>query len=172
VDLRVVEQSYIQEQAQELKIPIRTVSFTLNEIYLGFPFQNCPQESPKQGLEAEYGFPKSAMYLFHSCSSGLNCKTVASFAKWGPSIRCARQQGYFSRAPAVYWTSTLSFAIAWGIFSKYGSWDLSHRPGEPEFECLVYVAKVEWSSLNLSGGYYCIPVSSAADQSELVSVFY
>lgn len=171
IALHVVAESYMEQQTLELQIPVRSISIAFSTLNHGTTSHFEPYEAPKQRAERKDVFPRSAMYLFHSCSGDLSPEVVASFARWGPSIRCARQQGYFSCRPAVYWTDTFSFAVAWGIFSKYGSWDFGHRPGQPEFECLVYVAKLEWPSVKLPDGCYCIPApTTAEDQDELVSV--
>jgi hypothetical protein len=131
-----------------------------------------PESKPNAGPRSFS--PNSAasemdLYLFHCCANEVTPALLQSFARRGPSIRFARRNGYFSRTPAVYWTNSLPFAFAWGVFTATGEWT-APRPSE-RFECIVHVAKVNLAQIQTPHGTYLMdPPSCTEMEQKLVEV--
>ena len=90
---------------------------------------------------------ESETLLFHGCGTSITPNVVQSFSMMGPSIRFARPGGYFSTSPAVYWTTSFKFALAWCIFTRTGSWPTPSGSIPVNFECIIVVAKVHFEKL-------------------------
>ncbi|KAI1422374.1 hypothetical protein F5Y12DRAFT_717484 [Xylaria sp. FL1777] len=94
--------------------------------------------------------------VFHGCGTSITPEVIASFAQRGPSIQYSRGRGYFSTNPAVYWSSTLRFAVGWCFFTQTGSWELkSEAKGKPR-SFLIYVSLVDFASTPFEGGLYMV----------------
>lgn len=123
----------------------------------------------RKNLEAR-ALSADELYLFHGCASETSPALLESFSRYGPSIHFSRQQSYFSRSPAVYWTDSLDFAFAWCIFSETGSWTPKITP-EASFQCLIYVSKVKRAVLDDVTRCYTIPdPKSEKEEEDLVRV--
>ena len=96
--------------------------------------------------------------LYHGCSAPVSPALLQSFATRGPSICYSRPKSYFSRQPAVYWTDSLEFALAWCVFTKTGCWTTY---ASPNFECVLYRSRVRLKDLNASDGCYVVPLPSS-----------
>ncbi|OQE21099.1 hypothetical protein PENSTE_c012G05188 [Penicillium steckii] len=108
--------------------------------------------------------PESDLFLFHCCAIKSTPKLIQSFVRRGPSIQFARPNGYFSRTPAVYWTNSLDFAFAWGVFRATGKWR-NPRPDE-HFECIIFVSKVNLAETQTPNGMYLINVPECAEMEQ------
>jgi hypothetical protein len=132
--------------------------------------------SPKRKFESILGagstiqpIPGEKLYLFHCCANKATTALLQSFVRRGPSIRFARSNGYFSRTPAVYWTNSLDFAFAWGVFTATGKWTTPRR--DEHFECIIYVSKVNlWETPTLNGMYLMAVPGCAERENMLVNV--
>jgi hypothetical protein len=96
----------------------------------------------------KFGASSTRIHLFHG-SAPVGRETLDSFARLGPCRDFSRPIGYLSRGRAVYWTTSLEFALAWCNFIITGAWD---GPLDPNLSCLVYVAEVDLTELFADGG--------------------
>lgn len=162
--------SYQEDGLPDLKIPVRKVKLTseTNEIWrtqkldhYANPEKKTINDNARQGRQ----------HLFHGCASKVDAALTQSMAYMGPSIRFSRPRGYFSSTPAVYWTNSLMFALAWCVFTKSGKW-ISHPSQLPDgLECLTYVSEVDISTLPTEAGTYIIPQPGClSDEQNLVDV--
>ncbi|OCL06211.1 hypothetical protein AOQ84DRAFT_378813 [Glonium stellatum] len=151
-----VERSYQEEGLPALNIPLRTVD----------PWSTAGRKNPAlreyfgqddRNVEGRAKKDSQTTLLFHSCANDISPSLLQSFSKRGPSIRFARPKSYFSRRPAVYWTDSLDFAVAWGIFTETGRWVSDIWNELISIECLVYVSKVDLSSIPAPFGVHIIP---------------
>ena len=108
--------------------------------------------------------------IFHGCGTSITPEVIASFAQWGPSIQYSRGRGYFSTNPAVYWSSTLRFAVAWCFFTQTGSWELESVANDKPRSFLIYVSLVDFASTPFEGGLYMVvKPQTRQDEDELSS---
>lgn len=99
-----------------------------------------------QVLDAEFllssNLPPS-FYIFHATTVPTGDESIIkSIVRRGPSLDFARPRSYFSATPAVYYTTSLEFALAWSIFTQTGSWETSWRFDSPELTSVVFVARI------------------------------
>lgn len=169
--IETVELSYQADGLPELQVPVRRVDLWSRENRTSLTLQRyfrrlgrCDKSPGHHQIHrSQYG---KQMFLFHGCANDISPMLVESFSRRGPSIRFSRSQGYFSRKPAVYWTTSLDFAFAWCVFTETGHWFLSFCQA---FECVIYVSKVDLPSIRPPSGVYMIPPpSTAEDEQRLV----
>jgi hypothetical protein len=104
--------------------------------YLGQEFRGIEKVVPRRcGVVSEH------IYLFHGSAEGGIERVARSFVRHGPSISFARSNGYLSREPAVYYTTSLEFALSWIYFTDYGQWSAKNWK-TATLRGLVYVSKV------------------------------
>lgn len=117
-----------------------------------------------------YPIPNNELFLFHCCAKKATSTLIQSFVQKGPSIEFARPNGYFSRSRAVYWTNSLDFAFAWGVFRATGKWQSPRR--DDHFECTIYVSKVDLTNIPTQNGIYMVAVPECTEKEQrLVEVF-
>lgn len=148
-----------------LAIPIRKVNI--------WSFQNrtsttlAPYFDARKAVSSlDNSLGTTERYLFHGCGNEISPALLESFSRYGPSIYFSRPQSYFSRTPAVYWTTSLDFAFAWCVFSETGQWEHNLSPETTPFECLIYVSKVEQNILTDEPHCYVIPTPSDYDEEQ------
>ncbi|KAK5633880.1 hypothetical protein RRF57_009594 [Xylaria bambusicola] len=107
--------------------------------------------------------------VFHGCGTSITPEVVESFARKGPSIEYSRSRGYFSNRPAVYWSSTLRFAVAWCFFTQTGSWEPGKVTMEKPRSCLIYVSLVNLVSAPFEGGMYMVAQPRTRQEEEELS---
>lgn len=108
--------------------------------------------------------------LFHGCGTAICSEVLGSFSKMGPSMRFARPRSYFSKTPAVYWTSSIRFAIAWCVFTKTGKWPSSNQQPDPS-ESIIVVARANLKALEESKASCMIRgPTTIEEEEELVQV--
>jgi hypothetical protein len=168
VSLEAVEESYRLDCTPELCIPVRriTVSSAIFppcaalDQYLG----RLDQPPSARGS----GNPE-ATYLFHGCGNAIDDDVVKSFSRRGPSVRFARSRSYFSACPAVYWSNSIEFAIAWSFFAETGDWNWDRLDGRRAFQCLIFVSKPDLSALEQN--LYLVPrPRTTLEEEELADV--
>jgi hypothetical protein len=162
------EADWDSEGLQDLQIPIHRIAVLAGSDFTAF------LKSPlfEQAIPAANSTAgDSTKILFHGCATKINEKTLHSFSKMGPSIKFSRRRSYFSRKPAVYWTDSVEFALAWCVFTKTGEWGMKYPPSDTPFECVIYIAAVNITSLAAQSSVYSIPDSgSVEDEQQLVDV--
>jgi len=165
-----VERWYRANGLPELHVPVRRVDLWSTENRTSLTLQPYFEElrrcdrSPTHSIQRHE--PGKHMFLFHGCANDISPLLIQSFSRRGPSIRFSRPKSYFSREPAVYWTSSLDFAFAWCVFTETGHWLLSFSKS---FECIICVSKVDLSSIHPPSGVYVItPPSNAEGEQRLV----
>ncbi|KAF2493080.1 hypothetical protein BU16DRAFT_97506 [Lophium mytilinum] len=85
----------------------------------------------------------STVFLFHATAEGASNEVAQSFSACGPSLAYSRSNGYFSREPAVYYTTSLEFALCWILFTRHGRWDLDVEFADLQPRGLIYVSRVD-----------------------------
>ncbi|KAK4162998.1 hypothetical protein QBC43DRAFT_69263 [Cladorrhinum sp. PSN259] len=159
VSLKAVEESYRRDGTRELAIPVRSITVTSRETYISAlaPYISSINSAISGAKASESAEP---IYLFHGCGNFITDEVAHSFSRWGPSIRFSRTGSYFSAGPAVYWSTSVEFAVAWSFFAETGTWDMDvfnrSTPQQP-FQCLVFVSKVSLETMNSGEGLYLIP---------------
>ncbi|KAK4156179.1 hypothetical protein C8A00DRAFT_41334 [Chaetomidium leptoderma] len=167
ISLHDVEESYRLEGIPELAVPVRSVT-------LRGPLTAAGPLAPYTGqlgrpVTDPQGAPVAApAYLFHGCGEPVSPEVIRSFARRGPSIRCSRSSSYFSPRPAVYWSNSVEFAIAWSLFARTGSWglDQADREDRQSFECLIFVSRLDLGTAKFDGGLYMIPRPQTPEEEE------
>ncbi len=167
VSLNDVEASYRREGIPELGVPVRSVTLR------GLPTKTGPL-APYLGqlgkpLINPDGAPVATpVYLFHGCGEPVTPDVIRSFARRGPSIRFSRPSSYLSSSPAVYWSNSVAFSIAWSFFARTGSWgfDQSGRESQAPFECLIFVSRLDLGMARFDGGLYHIPSPQTPEEEE------
>jgi hypothetical protein len=174
------------ELIDQPKVPVRRVDLwsthncitpTLQPYFqkqcIGTDTSSSLASTPKQQLESipEAGstihpIPGEKLYLFHCCAKKATPALLQSFVGRGPSIRFARPNGYFSRTPAVYWTNSLDFAFAWGVFTATGKWTIPRQ--DDHFECIIYVSKVNLSEVSTPNGMYLMSLPECAEREKIL----
>ncbi|KAK3990435.1 hypothetical protein QBC44DRAFT_239005 [Cladorrhinum sp. PSN332] len=155
VSLQTVEESYHRDGISELAVPVRSITLRSRKDYASvLASYTCISSTSSP----------EPIYLFHGCGNSISHDVTRSFSRWGPSIRFSRARSYFSAGPAVYWSNSLEFAIAWSFFAETGSWDMSlsrqdtQQQQQQPFVCLVYMSKVSMQAMNsVEHGLYLIP---------------
>ena len=151
-----VERSYQEEGLPALSVPVQTIDLRSIANRESPILREC-FERDNRAAEGYLNRDSQKTLLFHSCANEISPSLLQSFSKRGPSIRFARPQSYFSRRPAVYWTDSLEFAYAWGVYTETGRW-IPNVLNEPiSIECLVFVSKVDLSSIPAPSGVHIIP---------------
>ncbi|KAH6624808.1 hypothetical protein B0J18DRAFT_191266 [Chaetomium sp. MPI-SDFR-AT-0129] len=175
ISLHDVEESYRLEGIPELAVPVRTLELRggLQVLTAANPLAPYIDQLDRPGTDAQGGSPVATLtplYLFHGCGEPVNPEVIRSFARWGPSIRFSRSSSYFSPRPAVYWTNSIEFAIAWSFFARTGSWGLDgdqlDRDDGQSFECLIFVSKLDLGTAGFDGGLHMIPRPQTVEEEE------
>ncbi|KAE9376508.1 hypothetical protein N431DRAFT_554906 [Stipitochalara longipes BDJ] len=151
---------------QDLQIPIHRIAVLAGSDFTAFLKAPLFEQAIPSAT-----FPRgeSTKILFHGCATKIDDKTLHSFSKMGPSIKFSRHRSYFSRQPAVYWTDSIEFTLAWCVFTKTGQWEMKYPPSIMPFECVIYIAEVNITSLQSHSSVYSIPDSgSVEDEQQLV----
>lgn len=153
-----------------LSIPIRTVNLLAGDSI------TCARHALHLYIHEGDGpdtKPTNERFLFHGCSTAASPALLQSFAKMGPSIYFSRPKSYLSRGPAVYWTDSFEFALAWCVFTKTGKWMANEPYQSRDFECLIYVSKVNINDLSSRFDTHLINTpSSIEEEQNLVDVCY
>jgi len=138
------EADWDSEGLQDLQIPIHAIT-----VLAGSDFMSLLKSSifkaaiPCITPVAENG----RKLLFHCCATKIDEKTIHSFSKMGPSIKFSRRKSYFLRQPAVYWTDSIEFALAWCILVKTDEWRTDCPPSGTAFDFVIYIAELNITSL-------------------------
>jgi hypothetical protein len=166
VPVEQAEADYDVEGFQDLQIPIRRVNLLPGSNFVTFSTKSLFKQ-----LIPPVTSTKSTRYLFHGCATNIDRRTLLSFSKMGPSIKFSRPRSYFSRQPAVYWTDSIEFALAWCVFTKTGKWKADYPSDNADFECIIYVTEINLNSLSDHFLSYSIPSDrSIDDEQALVDV--
>ncbi|KAL1843460.1 hypothetical protein VTJ49DRAFT_1570 [Mycothermus thermophilus] len=167
ISLRDVDESYRREAIPELSVPARAVTVQGPLIASG-PLAPYIGQLKRQVTDAQGSPVPTPIYLFHGCGEPVTPEIIRSFSRWGPSIRFSRSCSYFSPGPAVYWSNSIEFVIAWGFFARTGSWELGQidKNDRRPFECLVYVSRLDLFAASFTGGLYTIPRPKTPEEEE------
>jgi len=134
---------YRAQSLRGLNIPVRTI--VAAELQTLFAMPAIRELDRLMSPTSSYNTKHSA--LFHGCGTGLDSETIASFSELGPSTYFARPCGYFSPSPAVYWTNSLKFAIAWCLFTQTGRWSLNDPHAKKACSILIYVSLLDLTDM-------------------------
>lgn len=139
-----------------LKDRIPTINMAIHQICLNPRTINNQLKAYATQYIFQDGWTDEEQYIFHACGNEVSHALLESFSRRGPSIRFAREGCYFSTRPAVYWTNSLNFALAWALYTETGQWCLSNRLGHRPLEFVVYVSSVRLPKLKTKTGLYAI----------------
>lgn len=153
--------------AQNARIPVRKV------VPLADLSNPCLQKYLRQPLDLSPLDANKRVYFFHATTTCGQDGTVSkiipqSFASTGPRIDFARPCSYFSPTPAVYYTTSFEFALAWTIFTQTGSWTSDWDFDAPDLRSVIYVSEVTIGDLfeKLGEGFnvLCPPTNQEEEQ--------
>ncbi len=167
ISLNDVEASYRQEGIPELNVPVRPVTLRDLPTKTG-PLAPYLGQLGRPVINSDGAPVATPIYLFHGCGEPVTPEVIRSFARRGPSIRFSRPRSYFSSSPAVYWSNSVEFSIAWSVFARTGSWGFgqSGRESQAPFECLIFVSRLDLGLARFDGGLYRIPRPQTPEEEE------
>ncbi len=162
IPLSTVEEECVKYGTRALNIPVNYMRVSLSNLEetLDLYAKQLDKIATASGTKP----------VFHGCGTSITPEVVASFAHRGPSIQYSRSRGYFSTSPAVYWSSTLRFAVGWCLFTQTGSWGVESGAKDKPRSFLIYVSLVDFASTPFEGGLYMVvKPQTRRDEDELSS---
>jgi hypothetical protein len=151
----------------ELVVPVRSVTVR-GPLTAAGPLAQYIGQLGRPVTDAQGAPAATPAYLFHGCGEPLSPEVIRSFARWGPSIRFSRSSSYFSPRPAVYWSNSVEFAIAWSFFARSGRWGLGQpdRDDRQSFDCLIFVSRLDLGTARFDGGLFMVPRPQTPEEEE------